>query len=313
MPPTGQRPTYFVPADFDNPPPPVGPIKLGQLIAAPEKPGRPVDPSGPEPFDGYPGMEKFTNSTKFVLERSNSIKSELGLFGRAFQGFGARLGLNFSHEAVSYVLNEIEKLDVEYIEPTDDYIKASMERQKVKDTLKKKWGRKRLFMITGIKSAYPGAKLESIKASSTDTSIDIEGSGPVGGGSVGGGGHGAVSTSASQALFLIPAEPFVYGYRLQECYYTYISRSLKDKEKLDGALFGLGSEDKTAESNDDATEETEDVDEDGFIEFEGIEEDDLDGWDSKSCEYEFEVLSLSDEQGGSSCDAVIPKAKKLLF
>jgi hypothetical protein len=309
MPHTGQRPTYFIPANFDHPPPPKGPIKLGQLVAAPEDPGSPVDPTGPEPINEvkHPGMEKFTNSTEFSLERRESSNAELGLFGKAFQSFvGAKLGFRISRATVSYVLDDIETLDVEFIQPTDDYVTASMEREKVKDFLKKHHRGKRLFMITGIKSAQPVATLERKDVTKKDASLEGEASGPAGSGTAGGGGHGKLSDELSKTLSLIPRNPFVYGYRLQECYYSLVRHNLIHKEFVTSASFGLDSKKNNPKSNDDVTK---DVEEDVSIKFEGIEKEDLAAWDSKSCEYEFERISLSDEYDGSSCDVLIPVAK----
>ncbi|KAI1172066.1 hypothetical protein F4777DRAFT_563360 [Nemania sp. FL0916] len=70
MPPPTQRPTYFVPANFDFPPPPDGPVKLGQLIARPENPGQVVDLAGPVLFEQY-GIKRYINSGGFTLEHLN--------------------------------------------------------------------------------------------------------------------------------------------------------------------------------------------------------------------------------------------------
>ncbi|EGE04574.1 hypothetical protein TEQG_03445 [Trichophyton equinum CBS 127.97] len=297
MPLPGQRRTYFVPANFDNPPPPDGPIKLGQLVVQPENPGRPVDPAGPLAFEDFEGMKRYTNSTKFSLQDQNEMASEGGLFGRALQAVSVKLGASFSSSAVSYVLNEIETLDVEFIEPTDDYVKASMDRPRVKAALKKQFFKKRLYMVTGIKTAYPGAKLDRKDAFSASLAGESEASGPKGTGAVGG--NAKFSASELRALALVPARPFVYGYRLQECYYRI--RSLNHKEFVDGALFGVN---KQSMSDKEVEVREEDID----IEFNFIDDKDLCDLEAEDDEAEFEIVSLVDEHDGSSCDVIVPIA-----
>ncbi|KAI8953581.1 hypothetical protein F4801DRAFT_588231 [Xylaria longipes] len=280
MPPPKQRPTYFVPANFDFPPPPDGPVTLGQLITHPENPGRVVDPAGPLPFEG---------------------ETEIGLFGRALQAVSFKIGLSFSRAAVSYVLNDIDRLDVEFIEPTDDYVKASMERPKVKAALKNHLLRKRLYMVTGIKTAYPGAKLDRKDVSKTAIVGEGEFSGPAEVGDVGVGSHASLSASELQALTLVPMKPFVYGYRLQECYYTF--RSLHNREHVDGALFGVGSGDTELTEDSSIPDDRED---DIEIEFNGIDEDDLCDWELEDGGGQFEVVTAVDEYDGASCDVILP-------
>ncbi|KAI8628846.1 hypothetical protein F5Y19DRAFT_435068 [Xylariaceae sp. FL1651] len=301
MPPPTQRATYFIPANFDFPPPPDGPVKLGQLIAHPENPGRPVDPVGPVPFEGFEGMKRYTNSTKFSLQRYDTHESEVGLFGRALQAVSFKAGLTLSHAGVSYVLNDIQQLDVEFIEPTDDYVKASVERPKVQAALKKHYFRRRVYMVTGIKIAYPGAKLNQKEFSETRIIGEGELSGPAGAGNAGAGGNAKFSGSELRALELIPMKPFVYGYRLQECYYTF--RTLHNREFVDGALCGVGSED---------SETTEDSsvagikEEEAVIEFNGMDDEDLCDWEVEDDGGEFEVITVVDEGDGSTCDVIVP-------
>lgn len=84
-----------------------------------------------------------------------------------------KLGLGILCATVSYVLNDIDQLGVEFIEPTDDYVKASVERLKVKEALKAHLFRRRLYMVTGIKTVHPGARLD--RRDAFDTRIIVEG------------------------------------------------------------------------------------------------------------------------------------------
>ncbi|KAM5431790.1 hypothetical protein MferCBS31731_007703 [Microsporum ferrugineum] len=300
MPPMGPRATYFLPANFDFPPPPDGPVKLGQLISEPENPGRPVNPKGPVSFEGYEGMKMYTNSTEFSLRNHGESTAEAGLFLRALELTSAKLGAGLSRGMASYILNDIKKLDVEFIEPTNDYVKASMEVPEVKNALKG-WGlkRKRAFMVTGIKIAYPDAKLE--RQNGFNSTFAVEGGASGLQGIVNAEGHASLQESAQQMLKLIPRKPFVYAYRLQECYYRL--KSLRHKEFTDGALCGVGAEDKQ-----DGSETPEDTEEDVDIEFDYIDEDDVCEWEAEDG-YEYEINTLVDEQDGSPCDIIVPVSK----
>lgn len=294
----GQRPTYFLPANFDITPPPDGPVKLGQLISEPENPGRPLHPRGPVPFEGFEGMKVHSNTTKLSLRDHSERSSKAGLLVRFLELVSAKLSGGYSKGVASYTSNDIEKLDVVFIEPTDEYVKRSMELPEVKNVLKG-WGlkRKQVFMVTGIKIAYPGAKLDMQNGFNNTFEVEGRVSGPQGTGSAVG--HAGLQESAQQTLNLAPAKPFVYAYRLQECYYR--RKSLRHKEFTDGALCGVGPEGEQRDVETPKKTEEDVVD----IEFDYIDKDDVCDWEAEDgCEYEIDTLV--DEQDGSTCDVILP-------
>lgn len=91
-------------------------------------------------------------------------------------------------------------------------------------------------MITGIKIAYPGEStgISNTKGSNTTDFAEGEVSNA-------GAGTGGVSLNAStnvtkssskhQSLSFLPAEPFIYAYRVHKCFY-----GLRSKEHTKGAL-----------------------------------------------------------------------------
>jgi hypothetical protein len=99
-------------------------------------------------------------------------------FARALRN---KLGLDLTREANKGQTHKVFNLHKEFIEPTEDYIRASVQRPGARQSLKGKIHSRtrRLFMVTGIKYASP-----------VGAGTDLR-------------------------------EAFVYGYRLHECYYRY--------------------------------------------------------------------------------------------
>ncbi|KAI1173844.1 hypothetical protein F4777DRAFT_556522 [Nemania sp. FL0916] len=151
-------------------------------------------------------------------------------------------------------------------------------------------------MVTGIKTAYPGARLDRTEGSEMAIAGDSQISGPAGFGNAGAGGHAQHSASELETLALTPLKPFVYGYRLRECYYTVLGP--RHREYVDGALFGVGSE--TAPPMKESEEEEME------IEFDGIDDEDLRDWEVEGGVGEYQVVPVVDECDGSTCDVILP-------
>lgn len=234
---SGPHPTYFIPPNFDNPSDADGPIRLGQLISNPKDAATPIDRSAyldPEAN----GLKVFRNSqNKFELQNKVGSHYEASLFAKALGHIGAKLGFKFNHEAYKSVLNVIDTLDVEFIQPSggpDPYIMACMRRPGIERFVRHHLFRKRVFMVTGVKIARPGAatRIES----QCDTQTGGSGEVSVAGGQVPAGSEAAVRVSSHEhhSLSFIPAQPFIYAYRLRECFY-----SGESKERTKGALYSL--------------------------------------------------------------------------
>lgn len=295
------KPTFFLPPHFHNPPD--GPLKLGQLITAVDDPGNALDT--PEPFLSR-NINVYTNElTVESHDYTAESSAELSLFAKAIQAIGVKAGVNWGAQQRESILSHIERLEVSFIQPDDNYVKASLLRPKVYEKLKFWFWHKRAFMITGLRVAYPSTdapdKISLDTGSEDSRSLEFEGSGPAGSGTAGGGGKAATRSSSSYSLKLIPRQPFVYAFQLRACRYG--RRRVTNKVHTDGAVMS-----EVDRGSDGQREDTPD-------------EDDPEAWEFVFDEVADEDLSL-DELGldgegltlvegnndvlGQACDIIVP-------
>ena len=294
MPPPGQRPTYFLPPNFLNPPGPAGPIRLGQLISHPGAPTTPITRSGPlDPKDFDLKVHSMPLKT-FRHENQSQSLSEGGLFIRAVQGIVAKLSLKISREAHQNALEQIDHLVAEFIElgEEDEYVEKSLAQKHIQDFIKSGLFKKRVFMVTGVKVAYP-AEGDSIsvekgskKTAEGEGDISTAGAGPT----VEAGGNFKTSASTKQSLSFLPEHPFIYAYRLRECFY-----GGRSKETTKGALL---SRDAAAGPELEALE----------FDFQGVAPQDVTLEDMGPAGTEYILLQATDELDDTECDLVILKS-----
>jgi hypothetical protein len=126
---SGPKPTYFIPANFDNPYP--GPLKLGQLISDLKYPRKSLDSTGPEDLKANK-VKIWKNKQKVVVhQQEEKTEKEVGLFIKALDVVGAAFQANFDQHSLNSLLSNIETLDVEFIVPTDEYVLESMKKPQV--------------------------------------------------------------------------------------------------------------------------------------------------------------------------------------
>ncbi|KEF51479.1 uncharacterized protein A1O9_12396 [Exophiala aquamarina CBS 119918] len=293
MPLPRQRPTYFLPPNFLNPPGPASPIRLGQLISNPSAPTTPITRSGPlDPKDFDLEVHSMPMKT-FRHENQSQSLSEGGVFIRAVQGIVAKLNLNISREAYQNALEQIDHLVAEFIELSeeDEYVEKSLAQKHIQDFITKGLFKKRVFMVTGIKIAYPGEG-DSISAEKGSKKT-AEGGGDmsaVGTGSpLEGGGNFKTSASTKRSLSFIPDHPFIYAYRLRECFY-----GGRSKETTKGALL---SRDTVSGHEPEALE----------FDFQGVGSEDVTLEDMGPDGTAYILLQAADDLDGTQCDLVVPK------
>lgn len=232
------KPTYFLAPTFHNPPD--GPLRLGQLIVAVDDPGNALDK--PEPFLPH-NLEIYDNEQTVESHGyTSSSSTELDLFAKAVQTVAFKAGVSLSTQHHASILSHIERLQIRFIQPDEEYVKASLLRAKVQDRLKNWLWQKRVFMITGLCIAYPSTGSPDTIAvenkSSGSGEMNAEASGPAGSGSAGAGGKASRQTTSSHSLKIIPRQPFVYAFQLRTCRYG--RRRITNRPFTDGAVMNEG-------------------------------------------------------------------------
>lgn len=295
--------TYFLPPDFLSYPAPQpsnpGTIRLGQLISDIDDPGHTVGTLPPLDMTGY---DMPTGTVKATGMGHTDQKSS-SFYARAFLKAVELVGANFNIRVqnTNKLLSAMEEIEAQTIDPKDSYVEASMQREQVQAWLRQTWGRRRLFMVSGILIARPEGEKSKIsisteQSSETSGTAEVHGTAaqiPAGGGAAAGG-----AFSQEFGLAFVPKTPFIYGFRLRECFFKKGQASSKAYYK--GAKLhadGQASESSGAEK------------EDLYFDFSGVQSKDL-GFDALGeTEDEFQEMDIPDEAEATVCSLVALKLK----
>ena len=284
--------TYFLPPDFwsypaaigDNP----GAIQLGQLISSIDDPGHAVATLAPLDMSAYK-MPIGTTKAAGLGHRDTSESSFLSdLFLKAVSIVGAKLKVKVqSSESLLSTIAQIESL---VIDPKDGYVKESLSQPEVQAWLKAGWPRKRVFMVTGLLVATPNAE-SSISVSST-RQVAAEGEASASGLAaqvpVQGGGAMGGSSQRESGLDFVPMTPFIYAFRLRECFLKKMVGSSKPFTK--GAKMSVGD-------NREGGPTAQKQDEDFVVKCSGISKRDVNVGSLGEAGDSFREVSLGDYEG----------------
>ncbi|KAK3640957.1 hypothetical protein LTR56_011607 [Elasticomyces elasticus] len=149
------RPVWFLPRTRDRPP--VAAITLGDIIASPADPEDHINTTDPPPVPARlirkPEDEAPWNWTKEFARSSSG-----GLFASFMQIAGIGGEINITAESKHAEIYDAERMVTEYFVPSARYIEDSLADLAVRNALTGPNRKKRLYMITGLKTAY-GATL----------------------------------------------------------------------------------------------------------------------------------------------------------
>ncbi|KEY75221.1 hypothetical protein S7711_07136 [Stachybotrys chartarum IBT 7711] len=250
--------TYFLPPDFLSFPAAQGEvpgaIQLGQLVSSINDPGHAIATLPPLSMTTY---NMVTGSVKASgLGHHDSASSSFfgELFLKAVSLVGARLKVNVQRsEGLLAAIDEIEALS---IDPKDTYVKASLEQTEVQKWLKAEWPQRRVFMVSGLLIAKPSRGESSISISSSrvaETEERMESDVPSPQAPVQGSAALGSSFQRESGLNFVPRTPFIYAFRLRQCFLKKELGSSKPFTK--GAKMSVGGD---GDSQGDQSEEGED-------------------------------------------------------
>jgi hypothetical protein len=145
--------TYFLPADFDNPP--EGPIRLGNVIAKPLDPLYTLNKNTPvTPLDS---QIYSTPKNTFKATRGKMRSGEAGVWAQILESIDFKIQGKYERSAEDTYI--IDTIDTSFFVPSIEYLQKSVAPQGVVNHLKaSRWRNPDLFVITGIKVAK-GAKI----------------------------------------------------------------------------------------------------------------------------------------------------------
>lgn len=243
------RPVWFLPRTRDRPP--VDAITLGNIISSPSLPEEAInyDPSPPVPHNLLRKHEEFPWSWSKEFSRSSSG----GVFASFLQMTGIGGDFEATAEAAHTEVYNADSLVTEYFIPNADYIAQVVKDEGVKEALAGPSRKKRVYMITGIKTAYGATlALELMKKKGIHAQIGADLTTLGAPATIGSKGASSAETSETYSA---GESNFVFGFKLRELRYR--KGRLEHGDYTKGALYGR--EDEEEELPEDVNAEDLDV------------------------------------------------------
>jgi hypothetical protein len=226
---------YLLAPNFDLPPPPDGPLKLGQILDDPKDPRYPLNPD-----DVVSPLEsKLYNQTAIGV---TAVRSQLGnkefkLWARMADLIPVGADAEISRNRSSTDIFTIKNIETSYFLPSRKYLEASIKAaEDVKRYLEGGlWGND-VYMITGLKVARDGSVTSFAsdgKKTSGQGSVDLtQVAVPISAGAKAGS-----EVASSEATHVASLEPFVLAYQVRKILYK-PGKPPKTEAYNRGAMFG---------------------------------------------------------------------------
>lgn len=225
--------SYFLTPDFDIPPPPHGPLRLGNIINDIKDPLYALNSNKTIlPLDSriYTTLKQ-----GFTATRSDVQAGKAGIWAKVAMATGLRGEATLKFDNISNDIFEVREIETAFFTPTQEYLEQSMNTPSVKKWLEASRWRKTVYMIVGLKIAK-GISVRSSKYQGRGGQVEVKG-----------GAHTAVpfqagaelSGSASNTMNNSFEEScdIVFGFRLRKICYKR-GRSINHESFNTGALFG---------------------------------------------------------------------------
>ena len=311
-------PTYFLPPDFLSYPAPQegnpapaqgnpapeggltpqkgnqGPIQLGQLISDHKDPGQTVASLAPLNLAKYGIFPNKVFGSAMEHKNSESSSSHASLFLKAVQLVGIKLGFSIQDADSKSLLSEIEEIEAQSVVVTNAYVKDSMLQTEAQEWIKRGFFEKTVYVVDGILIARPRSDKSKVLMSAQATS-DASGAFEAGGQPAqvpaSGGGAFQRKTSKEYGLGFVPRTPFIYGFRIRECFYR--------KGRAESKAFTKGTK-LAAERG----QEEPIVEEEAQFVFSGLADEDVTVDDLGEGGYGLEGLKVWDDAEGEECTVV---------
>jgi hypothetical protein len=164
-PPNRAMRTYLVAPNFDIPPPPNGPIKLGQIISAPDQPT--LEPINIRDHLPAPGVFAPTIKKGFSSTSTRLLGGELGLWAQVAASIGLKFNLSFDSSADNMIT--VEELETHCFNPPQEYVESVIGLPEVQEYVTTSEFKVPIYMITGLKVARGASMCGGTKRSSKGT------------------------------------------------------------------------------------------------------------------------------------------------
>lgn len=162
--------TYITAPNFTTAPPPEGPVNLGHVL---------VDPKSLRPLNSknrieVPPEDRQRPSEQLEFEKSRKQLNECscGISARVLSILGVGCDLETSYCKESGDIIRVRCLRTEAFEPTDTYIRQTLELATIRTFLESSKYKHPLYMVTGLKIAE-GASITTVGRSSVGAKLNL--------------------------------------------------------------------------------------------------------------------------------------------
>ena len=236
---------WFLPRTRDHPP--EAAIRLGDVIASPWDPEEVMNGDAPPviPTNLLRAFEQTDWSWKKEFARSHSG----GVFAQFLQVVGVGVDLDADRSKSRTDVYNADRLVTESFTPNSTYLKDVLKDEDVRDALTGPDRRSKLFMVTGLKTAYGATKaMERMTEHGVHAQVSVN-LGPFTGAPVTPGAKVGNTSSTSETL-LGGKWNFVFGFQLRKLQYKKgrVVHSQHDK----GALYGQTASEEDEENDEKA-------------------------------------------------------------
>ncbi|CZR56495.1 uncharacterized protein PAC_06383 [Phialocephala subalpina] len=233
---SGSQPSYFLTPDFDIPPPPHGPLRLGNIITNIKDPTYCLNSN--EIILPLDSIVYLTFKQGFTATRNDVQQGKAGIWAKVAMATGLRGEASMKFDKASNDIFEVREIETTFFTPTQEYLEKSMNAPGVKKWLEASRWRKTVYMIVGLKIAK-GISVRSSKFQGRGGQIEVKA----------GGAHTAVplqagaelsgSATNTQNSSFEESSDIVFGFRLRKIFYKR-GRPINHEQFNVGAMFGEG-------------------------------------------------------------------------
>jgi hypothetical protein len=283
--------TYFLTPSFDFAPAPTGPIKLGNIIANPASPDRPLNPKAtlvPPPPESIQTTCK--TDWKSTLSKSNSASlSVYAKFLELILGAGVDAGVNWDRrDGEEYAFDKLETIFFNPLD-VDGYLERAIQAPNVKRFIEKSNIRKPVYMVTGLKIVR-GGKIKSSKIRGHGGAVSIGLDGTALAAPVQVGPELEIQREKGEAVEWAASDDFVFAYRLSKIKVKRRANEVREEEYVKGALYDL------------------ETPKDGGVEALPFEIDEIEGDEAIASDFgDKSVDADDDDDDGGVCICVLPQ------
>ena len=206
--------TYIVAPNWSTAPPPEGPIKLGHILDDLTE-FVPINRHSVLPIPQNV-LNPMISHSGFTMSRDELVSGKLGVFAKILGMLGVGASTDISYTKDQKDVMSIEHLQTASFDPTESYIKDSMDLPDVRTFMQGCRFKVPVYMVTGLKIG----RGVSLKSSTNKTvSVKMEAGLNIPGSSTELGPRGGYTHRAGESQSLYGEEDFIVAFRVRKIWY----------------------------------------------------------------------------------------------